>query len=105
MTLVSAQFAVLSPWGEIDPVSPRSIAPRVPEVTTTTRIGLFANFKTASRPMLSVVERRWKERFPDAELSWFLSPGQNVIETQTDNKDRFEKWVREVDGVVLSAAD
>ncbi len=97
-------YEVLSPWGEIDPVASHSIAPRVSEIAGS-KIGLFANFKTASRPMLSVVEQQWKERFPNAELSWFLSPGQNVIETQTDNKERFEKWVREVDGVVLSAAD
>ena len=100
----AAQYEVLSPWAEADAVAGQKVAPRLGDLTNS-KIGLFANFKTASRPMLRVVERQWKERYPNAELSWFLSPGQNIIETQTENKDRFEKWVREVDGVVLSAAD
>ena len=54
------QFRVLSPWAEADPITPRGISPRLKSLTGK-RIGLFANFKRASRPIVAEMGKRLKE--------------------------------------------
>ncbi|MBN2320294.1 MAG: hypothetical protein JXR49_14515 [Acidobacteria bacterium] len=68
------QFEVLSPWAEVDPITPRGISPRL-NALAGRRIGLFANFKRASRPIVAEVENRLKAIYPDCETSIFDSRG------------------------------
>ena len=98
------QYEVLSPWAEAAPLPPRGISPRVNDLAGK-KIGLFANFKRAARPMLAVVEKRLKERYPDIETTLFDSQGNNVLETETENKEKFEAWARGVDAVVGAVGD
>ena len=97
-------FEVLSPWAEVDPIPVRGISPRV-DTLAGKKIGLFANFKRASVPIQNEVERRLKERFPDAEFDLFHSTLPNVDESETENKEKFEAWAKGVDAVVAAVAD
>ena len=100
----NGQYEVLSPWAEVDPIPLRGISPRVTNLTGK-KIGLFRNFKRAARPILTVVESKVKERFPTAEFSWFDSTAANVLETETENKKKFEEWAKGVDAVVAAVGD
>jgi hypothetical protein len=98
------QWEVLSPWAEVDPIPVRGISPRV-DTLAGKKIGLFANFKRAAKPILKVVERRLKERFPDCETNLFDSTLPNVTETETENKDRFTTWAQDADAVIAAVGD
>jgi hypothetical protein len=98
------QFKVLNPWAEADPIPPRGISPRLSSLAGK-KIGLFANFKRASRPIQASVERRLKAMYPDSQTSLFDSRGANVIETETKNRESFIAWAKGVDAVILAVGD
>jgi hypothetical protein len=100
----SGQYEVLSPWAEVDPIPLRGISPRVTDLAGR-KIGLFRNFKRAARPILTVVETELKKRYPTAEFSWFDSTATNVLETETENKEKFTEWAKGVDAVVAAVGD
>jgi hypothetical protein len=97
-------YEVLSPWADVDPIPVRGISPRV-DTLAGKKIGLFANFKRAAKPIQSVVEKRLKERFPDCETNLFDSTLPNVTETETENKDRFSAWAKDMDAVIAAVGD
>ncbi len=99
-----AQFKVLNPWAEVDPVQPRGISPRLSTLAGK-KIGLFANFKRASRPVQVSVEKRLKSMYPDIQTSLWDSRGANVVETETKNREKFIAWVKSVDAVILAVGD
>jgi hypothetical protein len=98
------QFKVLNPWAEVDPMPPRGISPRL-DTLAGKKIGLFANFKRASRPILASVEKRLKAMYPDCETSLFDSRGANVLESETKNREQFTAWAKGVDAVILAVGD
>ena len=93
------QYEVLSPWAEVDPIPLRGISPRV-DTLAGKKIGLFANFKRASRPILASVEKRLRSMYPNCETSLFDSDNQYIrdikreeahgIETQSALRSRNE---------------
>jgi hypothetical protein len=99
-----SQFKVLSPWAEVDPIEPRGISPRL-NTLAGKKIGLFANFKRASRPIVTEVEKRLKAMYPDCETSLFDSRGANVVESETKNREQFMAWAKGVDAVILAVGD
>jgi hypothetical protein len=102
--ITEPQFRVLSPWAEADPITPRGISSRL-DALKGKRIGLFANFKRASRPIVEEVGKRLKSDYPDCETRFFHSRGANVVETETENREQFIAWVKGVDAVVLAVGD
>jgi len=98
------RYEVLSPWAEVDPVPLRGISPRLDSLSGK-KIGLFANFKRAARPIQAEVERRLKERFPNIQTSLFDSSLPNVDETETVNKEKFTAWAKEMDAVIAAVGD
>lgn len=97
-------YEVLSPWAEVDPIPLRGISPRV-DTLAGKKIGLFANFKRAARPIAAEVEKRLKERFPDIETVLFHSTLPNVDESETANREKFTAWAKSVDAVVGVVGD
>ncbi len=97
-------YEVLSPWAEVDPVPLRGISPRLDSLAGK-KIGLFANFKRAARPIQAEVEKRLKERFPGIETSLFDSSLPNVDERETANKEKFTAWAKEMDAVIAAVGD
>jgi hypothetical protein len=98
------QYEVLSPWAVVDPIPLRSPAPRLDNLNGKT-IGLFKNFKRAAGPLLEVVERELQKRYPSVKFVWFNSDAANVLETETENKEKFEDWAKEIDAAVTSVGD
>ena len=95
---------VLSPWADVDPVQVRGISPRLDSLAGK-KIGLFANFKTASMPIITEVEKRLKGRFPGIKTDTFHSTLPNVDESETVNKEKFKAWAKGVDAVIGAVGD
>ncbi len=102
--VANGQYEVLSPWAVVDPITLRGSAPRVDDLNGKT-IGLFKNFKRAARPVLEVVERELQKKYPTAKFSWFESNAANVLETETENKEKFEEWAKSIDVAVTAVGD
>jgi len=98
------QYEVLSPWAEVDPIPLRGISPRL-DTLAGKKIGLFANFKRAAKPITDEVERKLKAKYPDIQTSLFDSTLPNVTETETVNKEKFTAWAKGVDAVVGAVGD
>jgi len=100
----SEQLEVLSPWAEVDPIPLRGISPRLDNLEGK-KIGLFANFKRAAKPIADVIESKLKEKYPTIQTSLFHSTLPNVTETETVNKEKFIAWIKSVDAVVGAVGD
>jgi len=100
----AVQYEVLNPWAEVDPIPLRGISPRL-DTLAGKKVGLFANFKRAARPMAASVEKRLKAMYPDIQTSLFDSRAWNVVETETKNREKFTAWIKDVDAVVLMVGD
>jgi hypothetical protein len=100
------QYEVLSPWAEADPIPLRGLtAPRLTELAGK-KIGLFANSKPVSQRILTVFEKKLKERFPALETSWYIGEGSwAVLQMETKNKAKYQEWVKGVDAVVAAVGD
>lgn len=104
MNKLNGQYEVVNPWAEADPIPLRGISPRLADLTGKT-VGLFvANAKVASRPILTVVEQKLRERVPSLKFSWFLFD-YNLNVTETTDKTRFEEWVKGIDAAVAAVGD
>jgi hypothetical protein len=97
-------YEVLSPWADVDPIPLRGLSARIDSLSGK-KIGLFANFKRAAKPIMAEVEKRLKEKFPDVETSLFDSTLPNVTETETVNKEKFTTWAKGVDAVIAAVGD
>jgi hypothetical protein len=102
----NGQYEVLSPWAEADPILLKGLtAPRQTDLSSK-KIGLLSNAKRAARPISSVVERKLKEKFPTAEFSqYFTLNAVGPPEIETENRAKFEEWVKGVDTVVAAVGD
>ena len=99
-----SEYEVLSPWAEADPTPFRGISPRIDGLAGK-RIGLFQNTKRAAAPILEVVERRLKEKFPTVEVTGFTNPKPNEVVIDQDIKEKFEDWLKGVDAVIAAFGD
>jgi hypothetical protein len=99
-----SQYEVLSPWAEVDPIPLRGISPRVDSLAGK-KIGLFANYKRAALPLAQSIEKRLNAMFPESETSIYHSTQWNVIESETENREKFTAWVKGVDAVILDVGD
>ena len=99
------QYEVLSPWADADPVPMKGLpAPRLTDLNGK-RIGLFHNSKRAGGPILTVVERKLKERYPKVEFSSYAATTMSASALEPQNLGKFEEWIKGVDSVILAVAD
>ena len=100
-----AQYSVLSPWAEVDPIPLKGLtAPRVNDLAGK-KIGLFVNYKRAAMPSAEAVEKQLKVRYPNAEFSFYHSTEWNVNVVETKDRDKFEAWVKGQDALVATIGD
>ena len=100
-----AQYQVLSPWAEVDPIPLKGLtAPRVDNLAGK-KIGVFANYKRAAMPTAESIEKHLKSRFPTAQFSIYHSTDWNVNVIETKDKDKFAAWVKEQDALVATIGD
>ena len=105
MTNTASNFyEVLSPWADADPIAPRGISPRLDSLEGK-KIGLLRNSKRAAAPLMKVIERRVREKFPSVEFTEFanLKPNERLLDQ--DLKEDFEKWLTDVDAVIATFGD
>jgi hypothetical protein len=97
-------YEVLSPWADADPIAPRGISPRLDSLEGKT-IGLLRNSKRAAAPLMKVIERRLRGKFPSVEFTEFanLKPNERLLDQ--DLKEDFEKWLKDVDAVIATFGD
>ena len=102
---LNGQYEVLSPWAEADPVPYRGL--KVPRMTDLAgkKIGLFCNIKRAGGPILTVIERKLKEKYPTSETSWYRAKAFSVSEQEPQNIDKFKEWIKGVDTEILAVGD
>jgi hypothetical protein len=92
-----SQYEVLGPWAEADPVPPKGLtAPRLDSLEGI-KIGLYNNTKKAAQPILSVLEKKLKEKFPASQISW--------CNLHTTSTPEFDEWLKNVDAVVAAVGD
>src|SRR5450759_979065 len=100
----SADYEVLSPWADADPVPLRGIAPR-PADLAGRKIGLYSNRKRAALLTLGAVEWELLEKFPTVQTSWYECSTINTPEMLTEGRVTCEAWVARVEAVVRAVAD
>jgi hypothetical protein len=99
-----AQFEVLSPWADVDPIPLRGISPRIDSLAGK-KIGLFVNPKRAAMPIAQSIDRRLKAMYPDIQTIIFHSVGANVNEIETKNKEKFTAWAKGLDAAIAVVGD
>ena len=100
---MSSQYEILSPWADADPIPLRGISPRLADLEGK-RIGLFINTKVAARPIMTVLEKKLKDRLPNSEFSQFVFYWSREIDDSGDGAE-FAEWVKGVDAVVAAIGD
>jgi hypothetical protein len=102
----NGSFEVLSPWADIDPIPLRGLtAPRLTGLAGK-KIGLFASSKPVSSRIMAAFEKKFKERYPTSETSWYVGEGRwGVLQIETNNKAKYKDWVKGVDAVVAAVGD
>jgi len=98
------QYEVLSPWAVADPVLLRGLAERVPSLAGK-KVGLFQDIKRAAKPILTVVEWKLREQYPDIQTTWYAPQSMSASELDLKNIDKFHDWVKGVDAVVAAVGD
>jgi hypothetical protein len=99
-----AQFEVLSPWADADPIPLRGISPRIPTLAGK-KIGVFVNPKRAAMPIAESIMRRLGSMYPDAQTIVFHSTQPNVNEIETKNKEKFTAWAKGIDAAIAVVGD
>ena len=99
-----AQFVVLSPWADVDPIPLLGISPRISNLAGK-KIGLFVNPKRAAMPIAESIQKRLGAMYPDIQISIFHSTTPNVNEIETKNKEKFSAWAKSVDAVIGVVGD
>ena len=102
---VQPLYEVLSPWAEADPVVPRGLVTERPSDLAGKKIGLFHIWKRASKPILDVLERELKNRFPTANFSWYAESQMNTPEIESKNRLQYEDWLKGLDTVIFTYGD
>jgi hypothetical protein len=98
------QFAVLSPWADVDPIPLRGISPRIQSLAGK-KIGVFVNPKRAAMPIAESIIRRLGTMYPDVQTIVFHSTEANVNEIETKNKERFTAWAKGLDAAIAVVGD
>ena len=97
-------YEVLSPWAEADPIPLKGLAPRLDSLAGK-KIGMLCNNKRAAGPILTVTEKKLKEKYPDAEFDWFRCQSFSATELEKDRLGEFEDWIKGVDVVIAAVGD
>jgi hypothetical protein len=101
---MSADYEVLSPWAEADPVPLRGLSPRLGGLAGK-KIGLLCNNKRAAPLILQAAEKHLRQQFPTAALSRFNARTFSVSSLEKDRAGEFDDWIKGVDAVIAAVGD
>ena len=97
-------YKVLSPWAEADPIPLKGLAPRLIDLTGK-KIGMLCNNKRAAEPILTMAEKKLKEKYPSAGFTWFNTESFSISALEKERIPEFEAWIKEVDAVIAAVGD
>jgi len=99
------QYAVLSPWADVDPVPLKGLAPRL-DTLKGKKIGLFINFKDAARQIFTVLEKQMREKIPDIDFIWYDDfKTREPAELEGERKAKFDDWLNSIDAALFAVGD
>jgi hypothetical protein len=99
------QYEVLSPWAVMDPIPLRGLtSPRL-DTLAGKRIGFFVNYKRAAMPSAQAIEKQLSARYPDIVFSYYHSTEWNVDVAETQDRAKFEAWVKSQDAIIATIGD
>jgi hypothetical protein len=52
-----------------------------------------------------VLERELKKRFPAARFNWYAESQMNTPEIESNNKAKYEQWLKGLDAVIFAYGD
>ena len=99
-----AQYEVLNPWADVDPIPPKGISPRLNSFEGK-KIGLFANSKRSAVPQARKVEEKLKGKYPTIQTDLYHAPDPNYIAKGSPEWGKFSAWIKSVDAIVLTVGD
>ena len=97
------QYAVLSPWAEVDPMPQHGIAPR-PTDLNNKKIGLFCNDKVGAAPIQTIVENKLKQKYSGLSFSRYLRT-PNISMAEMPDWLQFVEWVKAQDILIFAIGD
>jgi hypothetical protein len=97
-------YAVLSPWADTDPIPLKGLGARIDSLAGK-KIGLFYNIKRAAQPVIAVVEKNLKEKYPGIVTTMYPSRMMDTMEVDGADKEKFHAWLNGVDAVVGAVGD
>ena len=99
-----AQYEVMNPWADVDPIPPKGITPRLNSFEGK-KIGLFANSKRSAVPQVTKVGEKLKGKFPKIQTDLYHAPDPNYIAKDSPEWGKFSAWIKSVDAIVLTVGD
>jgi len=98
------EYEVLSPWSDAVQIPLSGLSPRLTGLEGKT-IGLLTNVKRAAPPILTVVEQRLRERFPNLKTSRCEGRRLGLDESDDPELQGFREWIKGVDVVIAAVGD
>jgi len=96
-------MGLIDPTSESDDTERKPLAERVDSLDGKT-IGLYDNGKPAGEPLLTAVQEKLAERYPDAKFEWYHVPFLNDIKDEDVQADVVE-WAKGVDTAIGAIGD
>ena len=110
MKIQNCEYYALNPWAEAELQSLRGLSPSLQGLEGKT-IGLLYNAKVSAKPILSVIEKELKNKFPALKTSWYdarphtLTGKHGGVEQEPEDRPGFTEWVSEIDAVISAVGD
>jgi hypothetical protein len=101
---MSNEFGVLSPWADTDPIPLKGLGARINGLAGK-KIGLFYNIKRSAGPIVAVVEKNLKAKYPTVETFVYPSKMMDTMEVDGAHKEKFAEWLKGVDAVIGAVGD
>lgn len=96
-------MSLVTPGSETEDTERKPLAARVDSLEGKT-IGLYDNGKPAGEPLLTAVQEKLSERYPDATFEWFHVEHLNQIKRDDVQNDVVE-WAQGVDTAIGAIGD
>ena len=88
-------MGLITPGTETNDADQEPLSPRV-DTLAGKHIGLYDNGKPAAEPVLTVVQEKLQERYPDATFEWYHVEHLNFIKND-DEQASVSEWAEDVD--------
>jgi len=96
-------MGLVTPGADTNDVEQKPLVPRVDTLAGKT-IGLYDNGKPAAEPLLTAVQEKLQERYPDATFSWYHVEHLNQIKND-DEQAQVLEWAEDVDTAIGAIGD